>query len=115
MPILYFILQFKNKINIQKCLEILSKIVDDVYKSTSKFDLTISKKCFNKWPLSGDVRNLEYIITISISKKIVQKHTDKLDNIKISTNEHGHKNQSCHLFKYENDSDPAPLQNKSFP
>lgn len=51
MPILYLILQFKNKINTQKCLEILSKIVDDVYKSTSKFDLTIFKKYLNKWPL----------------------------------------------------------------
>ena len=35
---------------IQKCLELLSKTVNNVWKSTSKFNLTISQENLNKWP-----------------------------------------------------------------
>ena len=56
---------------IEKYLELLSKIVDDVWKTTSKFNLTLSQENLNKWPLSGDIRNLDDIITIPIPGEIV--------------------------------------------
>ena len=65
-----------NRRKIQECLELLSKTVDDVWKTTSKFNLTISQENLNEWPLSGDIRNLDGITTIRISEEIVQKHKD---------------------------------------
>ena len=100
---------------IEKYLELLSKIVDDVWKTTSKFNLTLSQENLNKWPLSGDIRNLDDIITIPIPGEIVQKHKDELDNIELPTIKHGDKDKYYNLFKDGNDSGPAPLQNKNVP
>ena len=50
----------------QKCLELLSKTVDDAWKTNTYFNLTISQENLNEYPLSGDIRNLDDIITIPI-------------------------------------------------
>ena len=55
-----------NRRKIQKYLELLSQTVDDVWKNTCKFNLTISQENLNEWPESGDIRNLDDIITIPI-------------------------------------------------
>ena len=65
--------------------KISSQTVDDVWKNTTKFNLTISQENLNEWPLSGDIRNLDGITTIRISEEIVQKHNDELDNIELPT------------------------------
>ena len=125
----YFVLSFKskqksdiilkstkyNRRKIQKCLELLSQTVDDVWKNTTKFNLTISQENLNEWPESGDIRNLDDIITIPIPEDIVQKDNDELKNIEISTDIHGNKAKTYNLFKDGNDSGPSPLQNKDFP
>jgi len=46
-------------------------------KNTPKFNLTISQENLNEWPASGDISNLDDIITIPISDDIVQKHKDE--------------------------------------
>ena len=104
-----------DRIKIQKCLELLSKTVNDVWKSTSKFDLTICQGNLNKWPLSGDIRNLDDIITIPIPEDIVQKHKDELDNIELPTVKDEEKDKYHNLLKNGKDSGPSPLQNKDFP
>ena len=91
----YFVLSYKSKNNssislkstefnrrkIQKCFELLSQTVDDVWKNISQFNLTISQENLNEWPESGDIRHLDDITTIPISDDIVQKHKDELQNI----------------------------------
>ena len=100
-----------NRSKIQKCLELLNKIVDDVWETTSKFNLTISQYNLNEWP---DIRNVDDITTIPIPEEIVQKNKDELDNIELSTDKHGNKVSFFNLFKDGNDSGPTPLQNKYF-
>ena len=56
---------------IQKFLKLLSKTINAVWKSTSKFNLTICQENLNKWPLSGDIRNLDDIIITPIPEDIV--------------------------------------------
>ena len=65
-----------NRRKIQKCLELLSKTVDDVWKNTTKFNLTISQENLNEWSESEDIRNLDDIITITMPENVVQKHND---------------------------------------
>ena len=60
-----------NRSKIQNCLELLSEMVDDIWKITSKFNLTISQKNLNQWSLSGDIRNLDDSIPIHIPEGIV--------------------------------------------
>ena len=69
----------------------------------------------NKWPLSGDIRYLDDIITIPIPEDIVQRQKDELDNIELPTVKHEEKDKYRNLFKDGKDSGPAPLQNKEFP
>ena len=54
-----------------------------------KFNLTISQKVLNEWPLSGDIINLDDIIIIPIPEESIQEHKDELDNIKLPIDEHG--------------------------
>ena len=100
---------------IQKWLELLSKTVDDVWKTTSKFNLTIYQENLNGWPLSGDIRDLDDMIIILLPEEIVQKHKDELDNIELPTVKHEEKDKYHNLFKDWKDSGPSPLQNKDFP
>ena len=51
---------------IQKVLELLSKTVDDAWKTISNFNITVSQRNLNKWSISSDIRNLDNIITIPI-------------------------------------------------
>ena len=68
----------------------------------------------NKRPLSGDIRNLDDVITIHIPEEIVQKQKDELDNIALPTVKHNVKHKYHNLFKDGNNSGPIPLQNKYF-
>ena len=99
---------------IQKCLELVPKTVDDVWKTAIKFNLTISQEIVNDRPLSGDIRNLDDIITILIPEEIVQKHKDELDDIELPTVKHEEKDKFLNLFKNGKDSGPTHLQNNIF-
>ena len=68
----------------------------------------------NKWPLSGDIRYLDDIITIPIPEDIVQRQKDELDNIELPTVKHEEKDKYRNLFKDGKDSGSPPLQNKNF-
>ena len=63
----------------------------------------------NEWPESGDIRNLDDIITIPIPQNILQEHKDESDNIEIFTDIYGNKAKTCNLFKDGNDAGPTPL------
>ena len=93
----------------------LSKTEDGVWKTTSKLNLTISQENLNKRPLSGDIRNLDDVITMHIPEEIVQKQKDELDNIALPTVKYNVKHIYHNLFKDGNNSGPVPLQNKYFP
>ena len=93
----------------------LSKTEDGVWKTTSKLNLTISQENLNKRPLSGDIRNLDDVITMHIPEEIVQKQKDELDNIALPTVKYNVKHKYHNLFKDGNNSGPVPLQNKYFP
>ena len=74
-----------NRRKIQKCLQLLSQTVDDVWRNANQFNLTISQENLNEWPESGDIRHLDDIITIPISEDTVQKHRYELHNIEQTT------------------------------
>ena len=50
-------------------------------ETTTKFNLTNSQENLNELPKSGDIWNLDDIITIPIPDDIVQKHKDELKDI----------------------------------
>ena len=117
----YFVLSYKSKkdsdiilkstkfekIKIQRCLELLSYTVENVWKSSNDFKIEISQNNLDKWPLSGDIRHLDDVPTIPISEDILEKHDKDLDDLKLET--------MPNLYTDGNDAGPAPLQNKDFP
>ena len=117
----YFVLSYKSKkdsdiilkstkfekIKIQRCLELLSYTVENVWKSSNDFKIEISQNNLDKWPLSGDIRHLDDVPTIPISEDILEKHDKDLDYLKLET--------IPNLYTDGNDAGPAPLQNKDFP
>ena len=43
---------------IERYLELLSKAVNDLWKFTRDFNITVSQENLNKWSVSGDINNL---------------------------------------------------------
>ena len=102
----------------------LSCTVDGVWKDNDNFTIEISQENLDKWPESGDIRDLDDIVTIPIPEDVIQSDKINLDNIekKYSSFQDNNdvngpilRNKAYNLFSDGNDAGPAPLQNKDFP
>ena len=97
--------------------------MEGVWKERYEFKIEISPKNLEKWPESGDVRDLDEVVTILIPEEIVQSDSWDLEDIEKKssfqnkTDDDGDtlRNKVYDLFTDVNDAGPAPLQNKDFP
>ena len=58
------------RIKIQRYLELLSCTVEGVCKEKESFKINISQENLEKWPESGDIRDLDEVVTIAIAEEI---------------------------------------------
>ena len=115
--------KFERK-KIQRCLELLSCTVEGVWKEKESFKINISQENLEKWPESGDIRNLDEVVTIPIAEEIVQSEKSDLEDIektnsifqtKKDDNGATLRNKAYNLYTDGKDAGPSPLQNKDFP
>ena len=112
------------RIKIQRCLELLSCTVEGVWKEKESFKIKNSQDNLEKWPESGDIRDLDEVVTIPIAMKIVQSEKRDLDDIEKENSSFQNKNddngatlrnKAYNLYTDGKDADLSPLQNKDFP
>ena len=60
------------RVKIQRCLELLSFTMEGVWKRKESSKIKISDFFLGKWPESGDIRDLDEVVTIPIHEEIVQ-------------------------------------------
>ena len=58
------------RIKIQRCLELLSGTVKGVGKEKESFKIKIVLENLEKWPESGDIRDLDEVVIIPIAEEI---------------------------------------------
>ena len=77
--------------------------MEGVWKERYEFKIEISPKNLEKWPESGDVRDLDEVVTILIPEEIVQSDSWDLEDIEKKSS-----------FQNKTDDDGDTLRNKVY-
>ena len=70
------------RVQIRRCYELLSCTVEEVWEEKESFKIKIPQENIEIWPESGDIRDLDEVVTIPITEEIVQSEKRDLEDIK---------------------------------